>query len=710
MLRADSWARWYAARLRAMGPREVTDRLLTQLDVTYDDAAYRLLPQTLWRRRWHGTANQAPSRTAQIVNPARGVLVADLGADSINELVERAVSIVATGKIAVFGIDTPLDLSSLETDPITGGTWPAGHGLRTNYRDSAVGDPKWAWEASRLQHLPLLAAAWCLTEDTRYSRAAIADAEEWIAAHPVGRGIAWSNGYEAALRAISLALTLDSLSTVGGSAWSDAMLQAIDQHVRWIERYPSLYSSANNHRIGELSALVAAYALYPELPGAAAGLARAASELEERCDEQFRADGSHDEEAMWYGLFSADLVLLAVAALSAAALPLPEGITAALWRFADFVSATHADDEPDLRFGDADDGRATRLDGAELRNMRGVCASLAAALGHSGARRLAGELDPTAIWLFGADGRDRFLSTDPLPEPESAVMRDAGLVVLRAGQTRVTFDAGPLGDQRLAAHGHADALAVSLSIGSTYVVGDPGTGTYFGDASLRAALRGTGAHATVLVDGRDQSEQAGAFLWGRRATARLAYVDLDRRLAIASHDGYLRLRDPVRHERAVLLMESGLLVYDRLDASASHTYSQRWPLPPSIRAQLEGNRVVCSGSSVTASLVMTASVPSALRVVEGSEEPREGWWSARFQAAEPAPLVCLDFEASGVVHAAAFLAVTAATPEMSLDVEDGERTATLTVGVDGITFSFVFDLDAGDGDQVVCTASAVAAG
>jgi hypothetical protein len=292
----------------------------------------------------------------------------------------------------------------------------------------------------------------------------------------------------------------------------------------------------------------------------------------------------------------------------------------------------------------------------------------------------------------------------PSAKPDSKVLPDAGLVVLRRGTARVTLDAGPLGDDRLAAHGHADALAVSLSVGAAYLVGDPGTGTYFQDAGLRTALRGTGAHATVLVDGVDQSEQAAAFLWGRRATSRLGHVDLDRGLAIASHDGYLRLPDPVLHRRAVLLLEAGLLVYDRLEASARHTYSQRWPMPPWIHTQCEANRVLCVGPTFAATLAVATSVPSELRVIQGSHEPREGWWSPHFQAVEPAPWPSLDFTGSGVVHAAAFIAVAAdssSPPELSIELVERGRTASIDVVADNTPFSFTFDLDASAGRQVI---------
>ena len=48
----------------------------------------------------------------------------------------------------------------------------------------------------------------------------------------------------------------------------------------------------------------------------------------------------------------------------------------------------------------------------------------------------------------------------------------------------------------------------SASLGSEEFLVDPGT-----YAERRAYFRGTAAHNTVRIDGRDQSEQGGNFMW-----------------------------------------------------------------------------------------------------------------------------------------------------------------------------------------------------
>src|ERR1051326_5609619 len=70
-----------------------------------------------------------------------------------------------------------------------------------------------------------------------------------------------------------------------------------------------------------------------------------------------------------------------------------------------------------------------------------------------------------------ADGVHRF------PDGGWTVWREAGLLV--------TFDHGPLGLGALAAHGHADALSVTIWRGTDGIAVDPGTFAYQEDAAAR---------------------------------------------------------------------------------------------------------------------------------------------------------------------------------------------------------------------------------
>ena len=70
--------------------------------------------------------------------------------------------------------------------------------------------------------------------------------------------------------------------------------------------------------------------------------------------------------------------------------------------------------------------------------------------------------------------------------------------------------------------------ACTLRAFGTDVLVDPGTYDYFTHPEWRRYFRSTQAHNTVEVDGLDQSQQLGLFLWGARAQRALPRVPLGR--------------------------------------------------------------------------------------------------------------------------------------------------------------------------------------
>ena len=115
----------------------------------------------------------------------------------------------------------------------------------------------------------------------------------------------------------------------------------------------------------------------------------------------------------------------------------------------------------------------------------------------------------------------------------------------------LTFDHGPVGYLSIAAHGHADTLAVWLSIGSQPIFVDAGTYRYHSTRALRDAFRETAVHNTLTLGGLPSSRPAGPFNWAAKARARcIALEDGPIARVVAEHDGYVA-RFGLRHRRTV---------------------------------------------------------------------------------------------------------------------------------------------------------------
>jgi Heparinase II/III-like protein len=207
-------------------------------------------------------------------------------------------------------------------------------------------------------------------------------------------------------------------------------------------------------------------------------------------------------------------------------------------------------------------------------------------------------------------------------------------------------DAGPHGFLAIAAHGHADALAVEVRVDGVDLLADPGTYCYHSPASWRSYFRSTAGHNTLEVGGADQSVSGGPFLWTRQARSAIEQLAGLYDGAVAEcravHDGYLRLRPPVRHRRSVRLdrAERRLTIDDVLlgDAAASHDVRLRFHLGPLVRCSLAGSVAHLAWPGDDGECRATLKLPQTLSwtCARGSEDPMDGWYSPAFDVRVPA--------------------------------------------------------------------------
>lgn len=555
---------------------------------------------------------------------------------------------------------------------------------------AAEGDVKWIWELNRLQHLPLLAEAWLVTGDARYSTAAFSHLDSWIEQNPPGRGVAWRGAFEAGIRAISIAIALQGLRdspTLTIHRFQRIVGVLAESATRcWENR--SLFSSANNHLVGEMTGLAVVAMLIPELHDAKGWELKAVNELSVQACKQIHADGTGAEQSIAYQIFTIELLNLIGVLLTQRDGTAPEPIISAIARSSSFLSSLVDQREPDPRYGDDDGGFALRLGPQRTRPIREHLGIVSALCGHS--------LAPEAVhdtvdaqWYREAtltpSEPKRNPSSDISTCKGSFVAAEGGLVVLRARETRVTVDVGPLGYLSIAAHGHADALAVTVSSDGEEIVTDPGTGSYHGHPDWRTVMRGTGAHATVCVDGQDQSVAAGPFLWSRHAHVRVRGINLEAGVVDAQHDGYRRLPGAVIHRRWVIASPRSRtqLFVDLLTGEQTHRCEQTWPLHPGLDvAPLANGHVVKRRGEPFVQFLYAASASLTQQQIRGDVETHRGWWSDRLESRVPA------WWLSATCNAALPLAMVALVSPM-----DGIDTRNLSVRVAGTSIEVEWSED-----------------
>jgi hypothetical protein len=224
------------------------------------------------------------------------------------------------------------------------------------------------------------------------------------------------------------------------------------------------------------------------------------------------------------------------------------------------------------------------------------------------------------------------------PAERPTHLGDAGMTIMRTtgtlGEVWVRCDGGPHGFLSIAAHAHADALSVEVRHDGVDIFADPGTYCYHGQPDWRSYFRSTLGHNTLELDGRDQSQSGGPFMWTRHARTNVLVANGAK--WTAEHDGYSRGREPAAHRRTVQLDRDRreVTVHDEVRAPGARDCRLAFHLGPEVTVVLDGHSAVLSWHDRTASLELPAELTWTAH--RGEENPPLGWYSTEFGRREPA--------------------------------------------------------------------------
>lgn len=543
---------------------------------------------------------------------------------AIGRLRARATRIL-DGEVALFGRAVTIGrVVDWRCDPLS------GRRFSDEVRDPTRtgGDPKALWELARAGHLVELgAAARLCPELARPAREVVmAQLGAFVAQHPVPAGVQYLSPLEVALRGVSWLAVIELCG--GARAFPRAFVEALGRALLTDAGFLATHLEDGgvcpaNHLLGDLVGL---YVLGHALDGAGATRAfrmQARAKLRREAARQVGRDGAHFEASTAYHRFALELLLVAHQVARASGDRLDVGET--VRRMIGYTRGILAPDGSEPGFGDSDDARVLPIVPRAPAD-HGYLLSVGVALFADPALRSATvPFAEEALWLCGPAAWRTFRAVPPTPDAPSASFPTGGVHVARDRDVCVCLRAGSYGQHGVGGHAHNDQLAVVLHAGGRPIVVDAGTCAYTGDGVARDRFRGTAAHATVVVEGLEQSPilDGRPFALPDRARGRLLRRgDAGRAVElVAEHRGYARLPGKVVHRRRLVLdrVARALTIEDALEGRGEVGVEVRFPLGED--PVLLDARTVRLGA---ATLVVPPDNPLTLRLESAFVAPRYG--------------------------------------------------------------------------------------
>ena len=626
---------WYWARTARMDAREIVHRLV--------EGATKQFSRSL-TQGWDAIKPIGPlASLAGIADRMRNCQPA------LATAVAREAEDVRKGRFQLLGARWPKPGSMppppafWHVDPDDGAIFPQRdaycfdvsfrHGVKTP-------EIKRIWELSRLQFLVPLAACAALVGGRKEFELVVGFIRSWMEGNHPFRGLNWGSGIELALRVISVGLAISMVGLEGLNEESrQAILKFFSAHAYWLKRFPSLHSSANNHRIAELAALIVGLTMAPDVRGASQLREKSWCDLLIEIDRQIYPDGVGAEQAPTYTAFAIELFLVAALAYGKQHdLPAATKDRLAAW-------AEHSlwlmDTEAKVpAIGDADDCRVIATTQAhEPRYVASIVSAVASCIGRPDLAppRTDPSIRDVAFGSMGASSNRR-TGLRSFSTGGYSVIRGNG-----EAPAVLIFDHGPVGYLSIAAHGHADTLAVWLSFGSQPIFVDAGTYRYHSHRTLRDAFRETTMHNTLTLRGVASSRPSGPFNWATKAKGRcIAVEDGPVARITAEHDGYVA-RFGLRHRRTVAFDGvSWIAITDELlGASDEREVTISFLLDPACATALEadGSLLIAADGRPLARLASAG--PLKASIIRGDENSNLGWVSPSFGVRVPADQILL---------------------------------------------------------------------
>jgi len=537
----------------------------------------------------------------------------------------------------------PVDWSSTLNPKRPNEAWPKDHYLSIHfYHDAARPelDVKWCWELNRFQHLLHLGAAWRITGNEIYAATARDHIESWIDQVRYPFGVQWSSNLEVALRMLAWARC--HVLCTGSPSWDAAFLTrflpSLYVHAVHVEKELTIHHTLGNHLLGEACALLQIACLYEDFPLARRWVTKSRRIIERIVPKLILEDGVYAEQSTGYLKFVTEFLLPSLHGLQSAGQDFSPQLRERMAAAMRFTVAVASDLRSVPMIGDGDSGSAIGWCLADYWDYQWLVAACRILIPEARCEAMGRALPAETLLLTGSKGVAEYTRMrgeyegrqDPDAPPEAfSEFRAGGYVVSSDSAVHLILDRGPLGLGPGYAHGHADGLSFILDVDSKPFITDPGTMVYNGPVDWRNYFRGSIAHNTVRIDGRDHSKPVDTFLWS--GPIDIGSTDTRDGAGWRLVGGSAKRGKVVHHRSLVHFFSKGVLGLDTIEGRGEHDIQWHLHFHPRWSVTLETrHRVLAVGPDGTMHLAFFGFGKARFEILRGALDPMGGWYSAAY--------------------------------------------------------------------------------
>lgn len=495
-------------------------------------------------------------------------------------------------------------------------------GERIDYRNNPTNDLEWIWGLNHMKHWVTLLNAYEKTENEEYAEEFNRDIIDWIVRNPapsfrLTRVPSWRN-LEAGDR-MSKTWPKSFFGFMSSPSFQtqaiQLMLASIWSHVQHIKQFPSGLNFSSNWSIVESNGLAAAGMYFPEFKDSEEWINLGFKRLSSQMDMQIYPDGVQHELSPGYHFYCLRSFYQSYDVARKLQKPIPNNYSNVLEKMMEYLMyvSSPAREAPPSNDSYRFDIRQWMQIGADNFNRK----------------------DMLFIASNGEQGASPELTSVQFPWAGQSVMRsDWG-----SDAWYLFFDAGPTGVN----HQNEDKLHIGVSAFGRLFLTDGGISNYVPD-KWRRYFTSSQAHNTIVIDGHGQKRMPQKKTHRADAALENRWIS-NEKIDFASgtySDGYGPDLIQVTHSRYILFKKKEYwLLLDYITGKGEHEFENLFHLTPSdIKVDKEKKSIqTLYSDNKNIKLVSNSTVQMKLDIIEGEENPEQGWISLKHNQRIASPTV-----------------------------------------------------------------------